>query len=107
MNKAVWLGAAALSILAAPAFAQTPTPGAQAGQGVLVFEPAFFADARPDTVLDMLSRLPGFNLEFGDSGSRGYAGAGGNVLIDGQRPAIKSEGLDQYLRRISKIFKPR
>ncbi|HZV84151.1 MAG TPA: TonB-dependent receptor [Brevundimonas sp.] len=103
MHKAVWLAATALAMPVAPAIAQTtPAPApATTQQGILVFEPAFFADAQPDTVLDMLSRLPGFNLEFGDSGTRGYAGAGGNVLIDGQRPAIKSEGLDQYLRRIS------
>ena len=104
MRKALWLCGVAAFVLASPALAQapaTPAPAATDGHGVLVFEPAFFADASPDTVLDMLSRLPGFNLEFGDSGTRGYAGAGGNVLIDGQRPAIKSESLDQYLRRIS------
>ena len=103
MRKALWLCGVAALVLASPALAQTaaPAPAAVDGHGVLVFEPAFFAESRPDTVLDMLSRLPGFNLEFGDSGTRGYAGAGGNVLIDGQRPAIKSEGLDQYLRRIS------
>src|SRR6476620_9922820 len=101
MHKAVWLTATALALSAAPAMAQDTAPPAGAQQGILVFEPAFFAESRPNTVLDMLSRLPGFNLEFGDSGTRGYAGAGGNVLIDGQRPAIKSESLDQYLRRIA------
>lgn len=104
MRKALWLCGVAAFVLASPALSQAPANAAAAGStdhGVLVFEPAFFAEARPDTVLDMLSRLPGFNLEFGDNGTRGYAGAGGNVLVDGQRPAIKSESLDQYLRRIS------
>ncbi|MDO1558033.1 TonB-dependent receptor [Brevundimonas sp. 2R-24] len=106
MMKRLWLCSAAVA-LASPALAQNapPAPSAvaasEAASGILVFAPDFFADARPDTVLDMLSRLPGFSLNFGDSGTRGYAGAGGNVLVDGQRPAIKSESLDQYLRRIS------
>ena len=52
-------------------------------KGVLLFEPAFFADARPDTALDMIARLPGFAFESGDSGTRGLAGTAGNVLIDG------------------------
>jgi hypothetical protein len=100
MNKALWLSAAALSVLAAPAIAQTASD-APAQQGVLLFEPAFFADARPDTALDMIARLPGFGLNTGDSGTRGLAGTAGNVLIDGQRPSTKSDSLDQILRRIS------
>ncbi|MGZ9113097.1 MAG: TonB-dependent receptor, partial [Brevundimonas sp.] len=124
MRKAVWLAGAALCALAGPAMAQasrpptaTPQSAAQAPvptgpaesapqvdatqQGVLIFEPAFFADARPDTALDMISRLPGFGLDTGDSGTRGLAGTAGNVLIDGVRPSTKSDSLDQILRRIS------
>ncbi|WIY69215.1 TonB-dependent receptor [Aquidulcibacter paucihalophilus] len=107
MTKAIWLaGAAACALLGSPAFAQTAagagTPVADAArQGVLVFEPAFFADARPDTALDMIARLPGFAFESGDSGTRGLAGTAGNVLIDGRRPSTKSDNLDQILRRIS------
>ena len=107
MTKAIWLaGAAACALLGGPAMAQTATvqnaPVADAArQGVLVFEPAFFADARPDTALDMIARLPGFAFESGDSGTRGLAGTAGNVLIDGARPSTKSDSLDQILRRIS------
>jgi hypothetical protein len=124
MRRAVWLTGAALCALAAPAAAQTspsqsatpesaartrvPTgPAATAPevdatqQGVLIFEPAFFADSRPDTALDMIARLPGFGLDTGDSDTRGLAGTAGNVLIDGARPSTKSDSLDQILRRIS------
>jgi len=117
MKKAVWLTGAALCALASPAMAQTAPSAAQAPiltgaamrapeadatqQGVLVFEPAFFADGRPDTALDMIARLPGFGLDTGDSGTRGLAGTAGNVLIDGARPSTKSDSLDQILRRIS------
>ena len=31
---------------------------------------------------------------------RGFGGAGGNVLIDGQRPAAKSDNLENILRRL-------
>ena len=107
MTKAIWLaGAAACALLSSPAMAQTApdpvSPVADAArQGVLVFETAFFADARPDTALDMIARLPGFAFESGDSGTRGLAGTAGNVLIDGARPSTKSDSLDQILRRIS------
>jgi len=119
MRKVIWLASAA-SLLATPALAQTgpaPTSAAQspvptgpvtqapavdaAQQGVLVFEPAFFANAQPTTAFDMIMRVPGFGLDTGDSGTRGFAGAGGNVLIDGDRPSSKSDSLDQILRRIS------
>lgn len=107
MTQAKWLaGAAACALLGGPALAQTtPAPTAllaDAGrEGVLVFEPAFFVDARPDTALDLIARLPGFAFDSGDSGTRGLAGTAGNVLIDGRRPSTKSDDLDQILRRIS------
>ena len=72
-----------------------------AQQGVLVFEPAFFADASPNTALDMVMRLPGFALNTGDTSQRGFAGSAGNVLIDGDRPSSKSDNLMEVLRRIS------
>lgn len=68
---------------------------------MLVFEPAFFADSQPNTALDMIARLPGFGLDNGDSGTRGFAGAAGNVLIDGARPSSKSDSLEEVLRRIA------
>ena len=103
MTKAIWLTGAALCALGGPAAAQNaPAPVADAAQqGVLAFEPAFFADARPDTALDMIARLPGFALDRGDSGTRGLAGTAGNVLIDGRHPSTKSDNLDQILGRIS------
>src|SRR6185312_15828282 len=60
---------------------------------------SFFANAHPATANDMIGRLPGFNLDTG-SGARGFAGSGGNVLIDGTRPAAKSDGLNSILSRI-------
>ena len=90
-------------VLAAPAYAQETTqPAAEsvAQQGVISYTPADFAAARPNTALDMISRLPGFSFDGGDS-VRGFAGAAGNVLIDGQRPTIKTDSLGDTLNRIT------
>ena len=68
-------------------------------EGVIAYPPAFFADQRPDTARDMIERLPGFLLESG-TGARGFEGTAGNVLIDGQRPASKTDSLYDILDRI-------
>lgn len=66
--------------------------------GVLVFTPAFFAESRPNTALDMVNRVPGFRLSDGD-GSRGFEGAVGNVLVNGARPASKNDTGSAVLSR--------
>lgn len=78
---------------AAAAVAAPPT------EGVISYPPEFFAAAQPTTALDMLQRLPGFNIDTGDS-VRGFEGAAGNVLIDGRRPATKTDNLEEILRRV-------
>lgn len=98
---AAWQGA--LALLAGPALADQPAeapPAADAQQGVIVFTPADFAASRPNTAVDLLNRLPGFTLDTGET-VRGFAGAAGNVLVDGQRPTIKTESLTDYLARIT------
>lgn len=90
-----------------PQVAQAPVPtgptsqAAQtdaAQQGVLVFTPDFFADQRPNTALDMVSRVPGFSVNDG-SGSRGFEGAVGNILINNARPASKNDTGSNVLSR--------
>jgi outer membrane receptor protein involved in Fe transport len=71
-----------------------------AGQGVLSYPASFFAASRPNTAMDMISRLPGFSFSRGDQ-VRGFGGAAGNVLIDGERPSSKSEPLGRHRQRIS------
>src|SRR5580698_8393120 len=73
---------------------------AEDSQGVVLNYPAsYFADARPNTAYDMITRLPGFNFDDGNS-LRGFAGTAGNVLIDGQRPTSKTDDLQSILVRI-------
>ena len=89
-------------VVAAPAFAQDTTPPAAPvaqQEGVISDTPADFAASRPNTALDMISRIPGFSFNSGDQ-VRGFAGAAGNVLVDGQRPTVKTDSLDSVLSRI-------
>lgn len=59
----------------------------------------FFEQYRPITALDMVERVPGFQVRSG-SGSRGFAGAAGNILIDGERPTTKGDTVSEILERI-------
>ena len=73
---------------------------AEATGRVTPYPAAFFARVQPYSAFDMLAALPGFTFSEGDAEVRGFAGAGGNVLIDGGRPASKQETLEVVLRRI-------
>jgi len=85
---------------ASPQAAPLPTaPAATATQGITSYPASFFAASGANTAADMVSRLPGFQLDSGDS-VRGFEGAAGNVLIDGARPTSKTDNLDEILRRI-------
>jgi len=86
-----------VQVLAQAAIAVAPEAAAQ--QGVTSYAPAFFAAQQPSTAVDMLNRIPGFTLENGAT-VRGFEGAAGNVLIDGQRPSSKSDSLQDVLFRI-------
>src|SRR5689334_3798051 len=68
-------------------------------RGVIAYPPSFFAAAQPVSAYDMVIRLPGFTFDKGQT-IRGLAGAGGNVLIDGQPPVSKNDPLDEILKRI-------
>ena len=103
MTKTILLATtAALAIgVAAPALADTATAPQTAeaqDQGVLIFTPDFFKDARPNTALDMVNRIPGFSVNDGD-GARGFEGAVGNILINGSRPASKNDTGSNVLGR--------
>jgi hypothetical protein len=80
---------------------ETPALAAQTTEsGRTAYPVAFFADFNPNNAYELLQRVPGFTFSGGDSDVRGFAGAGGNVLIDGERPASKSVTLQDVLRRI-------
>jgi len=88
-----------------PVFAQDapPTVAADAAtaQGRRTYTPADFARFAPRNALDMLSNVPGFSIDVGDTERRGLGQATGNVLINGQRYSGKSTDVTTELQRIS------
>jgi hypothetical protein len=103
----------ALMCSAAPAFAQTPAPDAPppattpaatpaaGGPAARTYTPADFTRFAPRNALDMLSNVPGFAIDQGDTERRGLGQATGNVLINGERFSGKSTDILTELRRIS------
>lgn len=81
---------------AEPSVAQAPA------SRVKTYEAAYFTAFAPNNALDMVRRVPGFQLEDNDDGGdvRGFSQAAGNVVFNGARPSSKSEGLDEMLARI-------
>jgi outer membrane receptor for ferrienterochelin and colicin len=67
--------------------------------GTAVFTPDFFNQYAPRTALDMVERVPGFSIDEGED-RRGFTGAQGNVLIDGEAPASKAQEIEAILARI-------
>jgi hypothetical protein len=106
--KQFFLSGAAMGALAlaAPAGAQVSTaeapPAAAATQArrATTYDAAFFAPFAPRSALDIARRVPGFQIDQGNSDIRGFAGAAGNVVFNGARPSSKSESLETLLARI-------
>jgi len=65
---------------------------------VIRYAPAFFDPFNPVTALDMVRQVPGFSIETVGS-QRGLAGGFGNVLVNGEQPAGKTN-IGRLLRRI-------
>ena len=89
--------------VAAPALAQqgdAPPAGAAQASRTTQYDAAFFAQYAPRSALDIARRVPGFALDLGNQDTRGFAGAAGNVVINGARPSSKAETLETTLARI-------
>jgi hypothetical protein len=111
MRNALWITTAGLTaaIVPAPACAQqldpSATPAAKSGR-TTAYQVDYFKQFAPRTALDIAQRVPGFQLDLGNSQSgngvdvRGFAGTAGNVVINGARPSSKAEALDTTLARI-------
>jgi len=95
--------AALASAVASPAIAQQAgQPPASPTQPTRTtsYDATFFAAYAPRNALDIARQVPGFALDLGNSDTRGFAGAAGNVVINGARPSSKSETLETMLARI-------
>lgn len=101
MRKHVLLASTLLAlgvVLPSMASAQSHRPTSASDQGTLVYQADYFAPYNPNNAADMVARIPGFSVNDGDS-SRGFEGAVGNVLINGSRPASKSDTGSSVLTR--------
>jgi hypothetical protein len=87
----------ALPLLLLTSAAARPAPAPVSSR--VVYEAAYYAQFRPSTALDMIKETPGFTLE-DTSARRGFSGASGNVLVDGEHPIAKSQTLADFLQRI-------
>lgn len=75
-----------------------PTQDQSGGRDV--FPAAYFETYVPRTALDMVARIPGFQIQQGDTSRRGLGQGGANILINGERLTGKADPfaqLDQLL----------
>ena len=79
-----------LTLISGPALAQDTNSGQ-------TYEPAFFEQYAPRTALDMVRRIPGFQIQREDD-KRGLGQGGANVLINGERISGKTDARDQLSR---------
>jgi hypothetical protein len=99
------IGLAALAAALAPAgLAQergqvaTPQPEQPAEESVRTFEAAYFRQYNPVTAADIVNRVPGFEIDDGET-LRGFGATAGNVLVNGERPSSKVL-ISEQLKRI-------
>ena len=103
INKHTPLLALLFAIASSAVMAQNS--GSQAGQAIdpsaqLVDYPAaFFSRYNPNTALDMVRQVPGFQLDDGSS-DRGFISAVGNILINDKYPSVKQDTPTAMLARI-------
>jgi len=90
--------------LAGPSLAQStgdaPAPSAAPASRTTSYPASFFAQYAPRNALDIARQVPAFQIDFGDTNLRGFGGAAGNIVINGQRPSSKSENLADVLAKI-------
>lgn len=66
---------------------------------IVEYPASFFRRYQPNNALDMVNKIPGFQLDNGEN-TRGFANASGNVLINNNRPNVKQDTPSSILSRI-------
>lgn len=84
-------------LLSSAVGAALASPALAADASTRSFGQDYFSAFNPVSAEDMVRRIPGFTLENGDD-RRGFGGAAGNVLINGQRTSSKVLVSDQLAR---------
>ncbi len=78
---------------------ESDAPEVESSQDVVSFDADFFARYQPVTALEMVRRIPGFQLDDGED-KRGFGAASGNVLINDRYPSAKQDTASRILERI-------
>lgn len=65
-----------------------------------VYTPADFERFAPRNAADLIEEIPGFDIDDGNDGSRGFGQAQENLLINGERISSKSTSTAEALARI-------
>jgi hypothetical protein len=76
-----------------------PEAAAESPATVVDYPADYFERYKPNTALDMVQQVPGFQIDHGDA-NRGFAGAAGNLLINGRRPSAKQDRPSDILSRV-------
>jgi hypothetical protein len=66
---------------------------------IVEYPMSFFSRYQPNTALDMVNQVPGFQLDNG-ANTRGFSTAAGNILINDNRPNVKQDSPSSILGRI-------
>ncbi|MGY8813093.1 MAG: TonB-dependent receptor plug domain-containing protein [Gammaproteobacteria bacterium] len=82
-------------------FQQTQSNQAAENQNdIVIYNTNFFDQYQPQTALDMVRQVPGFQLDESSNDTRGFSSATGNFLINDKRPSSKKDQAVTILSRI-------
>lgn len=74
-------------------------PDSRNQEEVVNYPAAFFERYQPNTALDMVEQIPGFQIDDGGS-ERGFGASTGNILVDNRRISAKQDLPSDILNRI-------
>lgn len=97
--KSVVISGLCYMVLSGSLYAQPTGTIDTASAQVVEYPASFFDRYRPNTALDMVMQLPGFQLDDGTD-NRGFAAAVGNILINDRRLSAKQDLPSATLARI-------
>ncbi len=72
---------------------------AKSSEEIVSYRAEFFERYKPNSALEMVRRIPGFQLDDGDD-KRGFGAAAGNILINDRYPSAKQDKASSILERI-------
>ncbi len=99
LRTSLKLSALSIAILACGSLqAQEESP---IDDSTIVYEATFFDQYTPISANDMISRIPGVNLNSNSGGNSRGLGSGGDLLINGKRIAGKDNSANDQLQRIA------